>query len=217
MVENNATKKGQATGSEAKQAWLRGILWTVGTAAFLYASYWFSCEYHGHSTVGRDAHEALVDRDGKRLLALVAPEEVKANRLTEENLQNFIDDYVFRGVSGVELGDRYHHSPDFPSSTSSLYRNYILGDGRTMDVSFIATRSGSIIYVVGSLFSARAYLGETSGTLASDWITGAEAIDRDIDILNRTGIRGVYDDGAFLTWKEYAARLRELARRYPGS
>jgi hypothetical protein len=196
---------------------MRSFLLAIVGVAFVYLAYWFSCEYHGHSTVGNDAHDALIARDAKALLSLVAPEEVKANKLTDDNLQRFIDDYLFRDVGKCVFGEQYNHGPDFPSSTSYLYRDYQVDDGRTMRVTFDATRSGEVVDLVQGLFGARVTLEIETGSLASEWLAMAAMIDRDIDLLDDTGIKGVYLDGELVTWKEYAAYLRGLAKRYPGS
>ena len=172
--------------------------------ALLLGTCFVDCSYQGHSTVGRDAHEALLDRDAKRLLSLVSAEEVRGNGLTEENLRKFIDDYVFRGHDRVTVAEVYSAGPDFPAAVSYWYRDYRMDDGRVKHIGFHAEKEGHIINLVPLLLA-----GSQPHEDIDAQVSLAAVIDRDIDILNGTGIKGVYYDSTFKTWKEYAAALRD--------
>ena len=187
--------------------WALAIASVLGGCLFLYRIYYFVFEYHGHSTVGRDAHEALLDRDAKALLAMVSPEEVKAGGITAANVQEFIDNYVFGGYKRVTVAEIYAPGPDFAAPTSHWYRDYRLDDGRIMNIGFYAKREGHVVHLIDNLLRGRLWLESPEANPTGSVF--ADSIERDIDILNATGIKGVYFAGKFRNWKDYAAFLRE--------
>ena len=142
-------------------AMLKVIGWTVACIGLLYGACVLYARNNDPEYVARAAHEPLMERDAEELLALATPEEVEALGLTEQNLQRFIDDYVFRGFSRVEFeGDYVDFAPESHSAGYSLSRKYRVDSTSTMTIYFSVNGQGSIKHLISSLFEGRAALGE---------------------------------------------------------
>jgi hypothetical protein len=186
-----------------KSRWLGYLLVTIVAFGLILGTQVVDCSYQGHSTVGNYAHEALFERDAKQLLSLVSHEEVEGNMLTETNLRKFIDDYVFRGNDQVTVAEVYPAGPDFPAAVSYWYRDYRMDGGEIKHIGIHVENKGNIINLIPLLLA-----GSQLHRDGDSEVSLADVIDRDIDILNATGIKGVYYDSAFKPWQEYAAALR---------
>ena len=191
--------------SGSMSCFIKGVLITIAWLGLLFGMCVCMDPRWKIERVAEEAHEAVTTRDAKALLALTSPGEIESLGLTEEKLDRLLNGYVLRDTGALTVAPHQEHfENDFPSVQFAIQRDYLTSDGRPIRFHFsVMDRDDGkwVDDVVASLVYARASL------------EGKEMVDlveRDVALLDATGIKGIYSGDMYLNWLNYVAEQRDF-------